>query len=236
MTTMIKQFLLAAFAALTLTAASSAQQFVAYAYMYNQSIGLADGSIQAGPILSFEAGGYHTPTGGPSSINEALAREADVVDAIQVNIEPYCNDVLTQELSAIVNAIRLAENGGPGVEFGILDPGCPDSYRDQAGWCAATVRKNLDRFLNGYDREWVDGGWVDVWGPKRRMPQPFGFGPDGEPSPSFNDFIEILAKRYCPVGADNDPDNLNQHWVTNVTNFYQLHGLAQPAGAFCAKK
>jgi hypothetical protein len=30
------------------------------------------------------------------------------------------------------------------------------------------------------------------------------------------DFIEFLGNRYCPVGADNDPTNLNVNWVKNV--------------------
>ena len=32
-------------------------------------------------------------------------------------------------------------------------------------------------------------------------------------------FIEFLGARYCPVGADNDPNGLNQHWVGNVSKF-----------------
>jgi hypothetical protein len=31
------------------------------------------------------------------------------------------------------------------------------------------------------------------------------------------DFLESLARRYCPVGADNDPTGLNKHWLKNVT-------------------
>ena len=30
------------------------------------------------------------------------------------------------------------------------------------------------------------------------------------------DFIEFLGSRYCPVGAKNDPTNLNKNWVKNV--------------------
>ena len=35
-----------------------------------------------------------------------------------------------------------------------------------------------------------------------------------------NDFITFLGSRYAPVGADNDPHNLNAHWVRNVKFFY----------------
>ena len=33
------------------------------------------------------------------------------------------------------------------------------------------------------------------------------------------DFIEFLAKRYCPVGAKNDPKGLNKNWVHLVKYF-----------------
>lgn len=32
--------------------------------------------------------------------------------------------------------------------------------------------------------------------------------------------IEEIQKKYCPVGAANDPNNLNCHWVNGVTYFY----------------
>ncbi len=30
------------------------------------------------------------------------------------------------------------------------------------------------------------------------------------------DFIEFLGSRYAPVGAKNDPTNLNKNWIKNV--------------------
>jgi len=35
----------------------------------------------------------------------------------------------------------------------------------------------------------------------------------------LNEIAEIGAK-YCPIGATNDPNNLNQYWVGGVTEFY----------------
>jgi len=32
-------------------------------------------------------------------------------------------------------------------------------------------------------------------------------------------YLECLAKRYCPIGADNDPKGLNKHWLGNVKHF-----------------
>lgn len=32
--------------------------------------------------------------------------------------------------------------------------------------------------------------------------------------------IEQIQKKYCPIGASNDPTNLNVHWLPNVTKTY----------------
>lgn len=34
------------------------------------------------------------------------------------------------------------------------------------------------------------------------------------------DFIVFLSKTYSPIGATNDPHNLNVFWIKNVTFFY----------------
>lgn len=35
----------------------------------------------------------------------------------------------------------------------------------------------------------------------------------------YTDYIEFLGSRYAPIGAENDPTNLNKNWVKNV-KFY----------------
>ena len=35
------------------------------------------------------------------------------------------------------------------------------------------------------------------------------------------DFISFLQKRYAPIGASNDPRNLNSNWYKNVSKFYR---------------
>ena len=92
----------------------------------------------------------------------------------------------------ILLAIRKAENGGPGREFGVLHPKClaeieihpQDSLNIQAGWSAATIIKNRLR-------------WKVA-------------GRPGE-------FIDFLADRYCPASAD--PQD-NKNWKANVKYFY----------------
>jgi hypothetical protein len=32
--------------------------------------------------------------------------------------------------------------------------------------------------------------------------------------------IESIGAKYCPVGAANDPTNLNRYWIPNVTKYY----------------
>ena len=107
---------------------------------------------------------------------------AHYLDAIEVNIRPE----LRECLAPIVAAIRYAENGTT-YQYGIIHKRCPKGYRPQAGWCAATVQKNYDR--------WVKAG-------------------------SKGEFVVFLGKRYCPVGADNDPTGLNKHWIKNVRKFH----------------
>lgn len=50
---------------------------------------------------------------------------------------------------AILYAIRLAENGPSGREFGIMNPKAHD-LDTQAGWCAASIVKGRQR--------WIDAG------------------------------------------------------------------------------
>jgi len=88
-----------------------------------------------------------------------------------------CDDLV------ILLAIRKAENGATGKEFGIKGKAWGTDLSTQAGWAACTVRNHRIRH-----REHDCG----------------------------LDFIACLSRRYCPVGAANDPDNLNKNWARNV--------------------
>lgn len=105
----------------------------------------------------------------------------------------------------LLMAIRTAENGAPGREYGIIpnaryaqDKGYTmngtfyhyiNETEKQVAWCARTVRNNLDRFA------------LDSKGKEN--------------------FIDYLGEVYCPVGASNDPRGLNRHWEPNVQGFYE---------------
>ena len=109
-------------------------------------------------------------------------------DAIGSNIRPELHNTL----APLVAAIRYAENGGAGREYGILHPNVKPTYRSQAGWCAATVQKNWDRYtLAGGDQNNI-----------------------------FN-FIEILGNKYCPIDDPKDTMHLNQYWFGNVVSLYK---------------
>lgn len=36
-----------------------------------------------------------------------------------------------------------------------------------------------------------------------------------------NEAIKAIAAHWAPIGADNDPNNKNANWISNVTNWYQ---------------
>ena len=39
--------------------------------------------------------------------------------------------------------------------------------------------------------------------------------------PAGEDLIAFLQKRYCPIGAENDPMALNRYWLKNVRWFLE---------------
>jgi len=111
----------------------------------------------------------------------------DFCEAIESNIRPD----LHTKLAPLVAAIRYAENGAEGREYGILHPDVDPTYRSQAGWCAATVQKNWDRYeQHGGDTE------------------------------DIQEYINFLGNVYCPLDDSRDVTGLNQYWQKNVTTFY----------------
>jgi hypothetical protein len=99
-------------------------------------------------------------------------------------------------------AIRIAENGGPGREFGVLSERA-DTYESQAKIAALSIRNNTFRYVIKF-KEWpVDAN-------------------TGGLSESFTKF---MGARWAPVGATNDPTNLNRHWAGNVWRAYKESGI-----------
>ena len=113
------------------------------------------------------------------------------LEILREECEENCSEY--PQLWPIIAAIGRAENGATHA-FGILHPKA-NTWRKQAGWCAATVRKNYDRWLNIKPENAV----------------------------GMEAFIIFLGNRYCPVNADNDPTGLNKHWIKNVTWYMKYY-------------
>ncbi len=103
--------------------------------------------------------------------------------------------------AAFLAAIRIAENGGPGREFGVLSEAA-DTYEAQARIAALSIRNNTYRYVLRF-KEWP----VDAQGGLSEA------------------FTKFMAARWAPVGADNDPDDLNAHWPKNVWRVYSGSGV-----------
>jgi tape measure domain-containing protein len=104
-------------------------------------------------------------------------------------------------------ALRRAENGGPGREFGVLSVSAP-TYEDQARIAAQTIAANRQRF-EAQGRTAVD-------------PTSGRYTPD---------FIRFFSNVYAPLGAANDPTGLNQAHAGNLLRFYGAGGTEGPLQA-----
>jgi hypothetical protein len=116
----------------------------------------------------------------------AEAEEATIKDvAARAAIDPV-----------LLHALRRAENGGPGREFGVLSVPAP-TYHDQARIAAESIRRSVERFEAGGRRAFdpLSGRYT-------------------------REFIEFFSRRYAPVGAGNDPANLNQYHAQNLIRLY----------------
>ncbi len=103
--------------------------------------------------------------------------------------------------AAFLAAIRIAENGRAGREFGVLSEAA-DTYEVQCRIAALSIRNNSYRFVARF-QEWptdATGGLSEA-------------------------FTKFMGARWAPRGATNDPDDLNAHWPKNVWRAYQGSGV-----------
>lgn len=98
-------------------------------------------------------------------------------------------------------AIRIAENGRAGREFGVLSEQA-ETYEAQARIAALSIRNNIFRYVVRF-RDW----------PVDRT---------GRLSESFTKF---MAARWAPEGVTNDPTGLNAHWPKNVWRVHSGSGV-----------
>jgi len=110
---------------------------------------------------------------------------------------------------SMLYAIRRAENGRMGREFGVLSPRAMEQKGDtpqmtldrQAGWAAASILSNRKKY---------------------------------EASDKSKPFEEFMGNIWAPQGVANDPTNLNANWAKNVTKFKSgflncANGVCTPA-------
>jgi hypothetical protein len=94
---------------------------------------------------------------------------------------------------AFMLAIRMAEQGRKGIEFGVLHPDAINTdLEEQAIWSICTIIKNSVR-----------------WHMLRKQNVEL-------------DYITYFGGRWCPIGASNDPTGLNKHWVSNARYYYSI--------------
>lgn len=138
------------------------------------------------------------------------------MDAID-SVSRYYLDPVTLLLMAVVKA-----EGGPKAYLKAIRcsrPTCPN-YEQALAIGAKTLRSRIMAYCG-----FCDGGsgqlrplfvlechkGLDPW-TKEPQPRRLAF--------SF-DFIRFVGAKWAPVGASNDPTNLNQHWVSNVEAIYR---------------
>lgn len=132
------------------------------------------------------------PPPSPSPLRAAASTTADKVE------EPLIRAAARRQGidARFLHALRRAENGRPGREFGVLSVPAP-TYEDQARVAAESIRRNVERF-EAMGRQAVDpvsGRYSE-------------------------EFIRFFSNRYAPVGASNDPTGLNRYHARNLSRLY----------------
>ncbi len=109
----------------------------------------------------------------------------------------------------ILMAIRLSENGDDEIAYGILPQGkMLKYYKNERGYT-----------LNGKFREYKSIKEKQLsWAAAtiKNYHEKYSENKEGH-----KDFISYLADKYAPINAENDPNNLNNHWEKNVRTFYE---------------
>ena len=105
--------------------------------------------------------------------------------------------------ATMLAAIRLAENGRAGREFGVLSENA-DTYEQQARICALSIRNNTYRYVQKTEQWPIDSATGQL----------------------SRGFVEFMALRWAPLGVGNDPDNLNAHWPGNVWGYFSQSDVA----------
>jgi hypothetical protein len=104
--------------------------------------------------------------------------------------------------AAALAALRLAENGGPGREYGVLSVPAP-TYQEQLDVAARSFKNSEARYREATGLPARDDA---------------GRYTDG--------FLRFFSARWAPLGADNDPRGLDEYHAGNLVAYYAGSGLA----------
>jgi hypothetical protein len=163
------------------------------------------GAAQGGPGVA--------PLGGSVEEPRACSPSPDspVASAGESGVPPDEGALIERESartgvdSRLLVALRRAENGGPGREFGVRSVSA-STREEQARVAANTIRNTALRYTR-------QGG--EIFDPAT------GRYSEG--------FLRFLSARYAPVGAANDPTGLNQYHARNLIALYrQAHERRDP--------
>jgi hypothetical protein len=122
-------------------------------------------------------------------------------------IEKVAADYFVDPL--FIAAIRRAENGAAGREFGVLSEPA-DGYDGQLRACCGTVRRKVRVYI-GNPFTTIQGPSVQRCVYSRAFVEWFAYGDKKTGG---------VESGWCPEGAENDPKNLNANWPKNVAAGY----------------
>lgn len=125
-----------------------------------------------------------------------------IFNVVEAYLETYKNTLNQYPLLvnpyAFMLAVRMCEQGKKGREFGVLAQGAIDTdLETQAEWTMSTLVKD--------NKRWHTDTLAN-----------------GKKKSDYTGFIFYFADKWCPIGADNDPNNLNQNWLPNFQKYYSL--------------
>ena len=92
----------------------------------------------------------------------------------------------------MANAVKTAEHNKK--NFGVLSV----KTADPGSTLHKSVSNNMDRWISGQPA----APWLTV-------------------NPSNDKFVDFMQQRWAPIGAENDPNNLNANWSHNVRSAIQ---------------
>lgn len=153
-----------------------------------------------------ESAGTSGAPGGPAQALPALVAPAEAAPRGPTGVPPREAEVIAREARRtgvdpdLLAALRRAENGGPGREFGVRSVAAP-GLDQQARVAANTLRNTAARFAR-------QGGTVV----------------DPATGRYTEEFLRFFSARYAPRGAGNDPGDLNRFHAGNLIALYRRSG------------